>query len=144
MNPANQFLPHADKLKGSLYGMLVGDALAVPGHWFYSPQKLRDDYGEIQGMVAPKPNHAESMVQGMSYHGSIDIMHDKARFYEGNALAQKARRSWQFCGHKGKRTSALSWILIERTKHGQCLHCSIGHAVYRPSQCRKTRPIRSE
>lgn len=35
-------------------------------------------------MVAPKPFHAESMVQGMSYQGSIDIMHDKMRFYEGN------------------------------------------------------------
>ena len=78
------------RVAGSLYGMLVGDALAVPGHWFYSPTKLRADYGEITGMVAPKPVHAESMVQGMSYEGTIDIMHDKAHFYEGNVLAQKA------------------------------------------------------
>jgi hypothetical protein len=72
--------------------MLVGDALAVPGHWFYSPVKLRADYGEIRGMVAPKPTHAESMVQGMSYEGSIDIMHDKAKHYEGNKLAAEARK----------------------------------------------------
>jgi ADP-ribosylglycohydrolase len=72
--------------------MLVGDALAVPGHWYYSPSKLREDYGEITGMVAPKPTHPESMVQGMSYSGTIDIMHDKARFYEGNKLANEAAR----------------------------------------------------
>ena len=87
----NKFLPHGDKVKGSLYGMLVGDALAVPGHWFYSPKKLRADYGEIEGMVAPKSTHAESMVQGMGYSGTIDIMHDKAHFYEGNTLAKKAQ-----------------------------------------------------
>jgi ADP-ribosyl-[dinitrogen reductase] hydrolase len=79
------------RVSGSLYGLLVGDALAVPGHWFYSPTKLRNDYGEITEMVAPQKNHAESMVKGMSYVGSIDIMHDKARFYEGNTLAQHAQ-----------------------------------------------------
>ena len=41
-------------------------------------------------MVAPKPTHAESMVQGMSYEGTIDIMHDKAQYYEGNTLATRA------------------------------------------------------
>ena len=80
------------RVAGSLYGMLVGDALAISGHWFYSPRKLRKDYGEIEGMVQPHPTHAESMLQGMSYHGTIDIMHDKARFYEGNEAAEAARR----------------------------------------------------
>jgi len=86
-----KFMPRGEKLKGSLYGVLVGDALAVPGHWYYSPQKLRTDYGEITGMVQALPTHAESMVQGMSYSGSIDIMHDKAHFYEGNTLAKRAQ-----------------------------------------------------
>jgi ADP-ribosylglycohydrolase len=83
----------ADKLKGSLYGMLVGDAVAVPVHWFYSPENIRKEYGEITGIVAAKPNHAESMVQGMSYTGTIDIMHDKAQYYEGNRIAQMAKLS---------------------------------------------------
>jgi ADP-ribosyl-[dinitrogen reductase] hydrolase len=79
-----------DRISSSLYGMLVGDALAVPGHWFYSPTKLRKDYGEITGMVAPKPTHAESMIQGMSYDGTIDILHDKAIYYEGAMAAGAA------------------------------------------------------
>jgi ADP-ribosylglycohydrolase len=85
--------PFADKLKGSLYGMLVGDAVAVPVHWFYSPENIRKEYGEITGIVAAKPNHAESMVQGMSYTGTIDIMHDKAHYYEGNTIAKMAKMS---------------------------------------------------
>lgn len=41
------------KVAGSLYGMLTGDALAMPVHWYYSPIKLRAAYGELDGMVAP-------------------------------------------------------------------------------------------
>jgi len=79
-----------DRLRGSLLGWIVGDAVSVPGHWFYSPAKLRADYGEIDTIVAPKPTHGESMVQGMSYSGSIDIMHDKAQYYEGNKISEAA------------------------------------------------------
>jgi ADP-ribosylglycohydrolase len=52
---------------------------------------MRTDYGELEGMVASKATHAESMVQGMSYAGTIDIMHDKARFYAGNKAAELAQ-----------------------------------------------------
>ena len=79
------------RVAASLRGMRVGDALDMPAHWYYSPTALRSDYGEFRGMVAPKANHAESMLQGMNYTGSIDIMHDKARFYEGNTLAGEAK-----------------------------------------------------
>lgn len=76
-----------ERVKGSLLGWVVGDALAVPGHWYYSPAKLRADYGEIDSMVSALPTHPESMVQGMSYEGTIDIMHDKAQYYQGNAIS---------------------------------------------------------
>jgi ADP-ribosylglycohydrolase len=81
-----------DRVAGSLYGWLVGDALAMPGHWFYSPSKLRVDYGEITEMMAPKQTHAESMLQGMSYDGTIDILHDKAIYYEGATAAAAAKK----------------------------------------------------
>eukprot|EP00980_Cylindrotheca_fusiformis_P011026 scaffold2533_cov137-Cylindrotheca_fusiformis.AAC.14 len=32
-----------------------------------------------------------TVVQGMSYSGTVDIMHDKARFYAGNQLAEDAK-----------------------------------------------------
>eukprot|EP00980_Cylindrotheca_fusiformis_P011025 scaffold2533_cov137-Cylindrotheca_fusiformis.AAC.13 len=49
-----------NRVAASLYGLLVGDAIAMPVHWFYSPQKMRADYGELSGMTAPKKTHAES------------------------------------------------------------------------------------
>jgi ADP-ribosylglycohydrolase len=78
-----------NKVAGSLYGFLVGDALAMPVHWFYSTKNIRADYGELDGMVAPRPIHAESMVQGMQYDGTIDILHDKISFYEGNTVQKQ-------------------------------------------------------
>ena len=80
------------RIADSLFGILVGDDVAVPAHWFYSPKRLRVDYGEITEIVAPKMSHAESMVQGMSYTRSVNIMHDKARFYTGNSLATEVKK----------------------------------------------------
>ena len=103
------------RIIGSLKGMLVGDALAQPVHWFYSPTKLRKDYGEITGMVSPKPTHAESMIQGMSYKGSIDILHDKAIYYEGNRLRQSL---------------TVEQIAAQRDDHGNFVGASADERVH--------------
>ena len=119
--------PYPDKIKGSLYGMLVGDAIAVPGHWFYSPANLRRDYGEITEMVAPKATHAESMVQGMSYEGSIDIMHDKAHFYEGNTLAKAAQEQQQ---QQQKQTLSKDDEEALRDDHGNFVGAKASERVH--------------
>jgi ADP-ribosylglycohydrolase len=78
------------RIQASLYGMLVGDALAMPGHWYYSPTKLRQEYGPdgITEMTTPHPVHVESMMGGskFTYTGSIDILHDKAVYYTGHRI----------------------------------------------------------
>eukprot|EP00511_Aplanochytrium_stocchinoi_P006149 CAMPEP_0204831504 /NCGR_PEP_ID=MMETSP1346-20131115/10818_1 /ASSEMBLY_ACC=CAM_ASM_000771 /TAXON_ID=215587 /ORGANISM="Aplanochytrium stocchinoi, Strain GSBS06" /LENGTH=407 /DNA_ID=CAMNT_0051962593 /DNA_START=353 /DNA_END=1576 /DNA_ORIENTATION=+ len=38
--------------------------------------------------MAPKPVHPESMVSGMSYNGTIDILHDKSDLYEGHSFSK--------------------------------------------------------
>ena len=78
------------RIEASLYGMLVGDALAMPGHWYYSPTKLREEYGPdgITEMTTPHPVHFESMLGGskFTYTGSIDILHDKVPYYTGHRI----------------------------------------------------------
>jgi len=106
-------------VKASLLGLVVGDALSMPVHWYYSPTKLRKEYGEVTGMMAPKPHHAESMVQGMSYSGTIDIMHDKARFYAGNRLADEAREKL-----------ATADIAARRDDHGNFVGAVEGERVH--------------
>eukprot|EP00960_Hanusia_phi_P067047 766534-Hanusia_phi.AAC.2 len=43
-----------DKVRGSLWGLYIGDALAMPTHWYYDQNHLRRTYGEIKGYVAPQ------------------------------------------------------------------------------------------
>ena len=33
--------------------MHIGDALAMPAHWYYDPSRITRDYGKITGYVAP-------------------------------------------------------------------------------------------
>lgn len=46
----------ADRLKGALWGLFAGDALASPTHWYYGGERqVRGDYGPpITGYVQPK------------------------------------------------------------------------------------------
>lgn len=69
------------RVAGALVGMALGDALAMPVHWYYDIRKLEAAVGEITGMMAPHKVHAESMLSGMSYSGAMNILHDKAQFY---------------------------------------------------------------
>jgi hypothetical protein len=89
-------------------------------HWYYSPNKLRQDYGEVMGMVAPKPTHAESMIQGMSYKGSIDILHDKAIYYEGNSLKESLTEE-QIAARRDDHGNFVEVTADERAHYHQSL-----------------------
>jgi len=78
-----------ERVAGALVGMALGDALAMPVHWYYDVRKLRAAVGSVDGMLAPSATHPESMLSGMSYMGAMDILHDKAKFYN-----EASRASW--------------------------------------------------
>ena len=46
-----------DKIEGSLLGFYVGDALAMPVHWYYDLSQLRKDFGSITKYEAPKVSY---------------------------------------------------------------------------------------
>lgn len=67
-----------------LRGMFLGDALAMPAHWYYNRQALENDYGRMIGMVSPKPFHPDSILWRSHWkptHPDYDILHDQARFW---------------------------------------------------------------
>lgn len=43
-----------DRVKGALLGFYIGDALAMPVHWYYNLGQLRKDFGKITKYEAPK------------------------------------------------------------------------------------------
>lgn len=80
-------------MRNALWGLFIGDALAMPAHWFYSLKNIRQCFdGRISGYEAPPHPHPESFMVGMTYHPDVetanrlgrnyDILHGHARFYD--------------------------------------------------------------
>jgi len=70
--------------KGALLGMYIGDALAMPVHWYYDRRSLARDYGRVTGYLAPKNPHPDSILWRSAYtpvNAKADILHDQGRFW---------------------------------------------------------------
>ena len=55
-------LNKAERIRGALWGMFIGDALAMPVHWYYNIAKLWQDFGNIRDYQAPKMHHPNSIM----------------------------------------------------------------------------------
>ena len=55
-----------DRLRGALWGMFVGDALAMPVHWYYNVAALQRDFGTLRDYQAPKDFHPNSILSPAS------------------------------------------------------------------------------
>lgn len=69
-------LNKVDRIRGALWGMFVGDALAMPVHWYYNIAALWQDFGQIRDYQAPKVHHPNSIMAlantGKAGRGSQD------------------------------------------------------------------------
>lgn len=69
-------LDRADRIRGALWGMFIGDALAMPVHWYYNIAALWHDFGQIRDYQAPKAHHPNSIMAlantGKAGRGSQD------------------------------------------------------------------------
>jgi len=81
-------LPHPlsdlSRCQGALHGLFIGDALAMPVHWYYDTSALRRDYGRVTDYVAPKNPHPDSILWRSSYrpiNEKANILHDHAQFW---------------------------------------------------------------
>jgi ADP-ribosylglycohydrolase len=77
-------LTSADRAAGALWGLFLGDALAMPVHWYYDRQALFNDYGEVRDLMAPLPRHSGSILHRSHYeplNEDADILHDQAQYW---------------------------------------------------------------
>ena len=90
------------RLQKALWGLFIGDALAMPAHWYYSVDNIRKVFdGGIRDYQNPPHPHLESFMVGMAYHPDIDnarqlgrkfdILHGHARFYHTSYSALEIR-----------------------------------------------------
>ena len=70
--------------RGCLYGLCIGDALAMPVHWYYNRQALIKDYGRVTDYLAPRNPHPDSILWRSSYeapNAKGEILHDQAPYW---------------------------------------------------------------
>jgi ADP-ribosylglycohydrolase len=73
-----------DAAQGALFGMCIGDALAMPVHWYYNRDSLRADYGWVTDFLAPRNPHPDSILWRSRYQAPNprgEILHDQARYW---------------------------------------------------------------
>ena len=71
-------------VKGALYGLFIGDALAMPVHWYYNRTALQNDYGRVVDYAPPRNPHPDSILFRSSYEAPNEkgeILHDQAKFW---------------------------------------------------------------
>ena len=82
----------SQRIQNALWGLFIGDALAMPVHWYYNPENIKKDFaGAVTTYESPKHPHPESFMVGMGYHPDVetadrlgrpyDILHEHVRFY---------------------------------------------------------------
>ena len=112
-----QFL---DRLRASLWGMHIGDALAMPAHWYYGgADQIRSDYGgPIAGYVAPNEKLRGS-IMSLSNTGGGGRGSDKGTVV-GDIILHGKRKYWARGGdyhyHRGMRAgeNTLEVIISRR------------------------------
>lgn len=76
--------PAQDTIQAAVYGMCIGDALAMPVHWYYNRQALRADYGRVVDYLAPRNPHPDSILWRSRYQAPNArgaLLHDQARYW---------------------------------------------------------------
>jgi ADP-ribosylglycohydrolase len=72
------------KFRGTLDGLCIGDALAMPVHWYYNRMALINDYGRVTDYLAPRNPHPDSILWRSTYvapNAKGEILHDQARYW---------------------------------------------------------------
>jgi len=98
------------RLQNALLGLFMGDALAMPAHWYYNPDNIAKVFdGGIHGYIDPPHPHLESFMVGMAYTPDLetakrlgrhyDILHEHARFYRTNYTPLHIRSSERESAH---------------------------------------------
>ena len=79
-----EYTVNAMRVRNCLLGAFLGDAVAMPVHWYYDRAALGRDYGRVVNLVAPKNPHADSILWRSSYRAPNpkgEILHEQASYW---------------------------------------------------------------
>jgi len=91
---AASLLVMQSKIKASLYGMYIGDSLAMPVHWYYDTNRIRKDFGSsgIEKYEAPV-KHFPGSIMNLSNTGGGGRGSDKDSII-GELILHGKKKFW--------------------------------------------------
>ena len=91
---AASLLVMQSKIKAALYGMYIGDALAMPVHWYYDTSRIKKDFGKagIQKYEAPV-KHFPGSIMNLSNTGGGGRGSDKDSIV-GEVILHGKKKFW--------------------------------------------------
>ena len=106
------------RIQNALWGLFIGDALAMPAHWYYNPDNIKKDFaGGLKAYESPRHPHPESFMVGMGYHPDVetarrlgrpyDVLHEHVRFYNTSYHSLEIERTERETEH-GNPTPSLN------------------------------------
>ncbi|MCE9629875.1 MAG: ADP-ribosylglycohydrolase family protein [Planctomycetia bacterium] len=76
--------PPVDAARSAFLGALIADAVAMPVHWYYDQRALERDYGTLEGYLAPRNPHPDSILWRSNWtppSARFDILREQAAFW---------------------------------------------------------------
>lgn len=118
-----------DRIRGALFCAFIGDALAMPVHWYYNPEDIARDFGRIDSYQAPKKKHPTS-IMSLANTGGHGRGSNKGSII-GDVILHGKKKYW---GPPGTHYHALLRA-GENTLNAQCLRVVMrtitqDHGVY--------------
>jgi ADP-ribosyl-[dinitrogen reductase] hydrolase len=84
VHPTKLLILNTVSMQNAFLGSLVGDAIAMPAHWYYDRNALDRDYGDFDSYLSPRNPHPDSILWRSKYEPigpKADILHDQAKFW---------------------------------------------------------------
>ena len=82
----------ADSIRGCIFGVFVGDSLAMPAHWYYNIRQLQYDFGQIKTYQSPKYPYPGS-IMSLSNTGGGGRGSDKGSII-GDVINHGKKKYW--------------------------------------------------
>lgn len=73
-----------DRFAGIAWGSFIGDALAMPVHWYYDRAAMHHDYGVVREYLEPRNPHSGSILWRSNYtplNELGNILHEQSQYW---------------------------------------------------------------
>lgn len=100
-------------------GARIGDALAMPAHWYYDPHELRATFGRVDAYLPPPSEHPGSILWRSTYQPrepAYDILGEERRFWGQRGVHY--HRNLQ-AGENTLNLKLMNLVLAQVDEHGR-------------------------